>query len=59
MWSLRAALPAQSSWRHAQFDTLRLKLVKLAARVVELKTRIAIHLPAAAPMLPWPREGLT
>ena len=52
MWTLRAALPARSSWRHAQFDTLRLRLIKIAARVVELKTRIAIHLPTACPAAP-------
>jgi hypothetical protein len=52
MWSLRAALPARSPWRHAQFDTLRLRLIKIAARVVELKTRIAIHLPTACPAAP-------
>jgi len=52
MWTLRAALPPRSSWRHAQFDTLRLKLIKIAARVVELKTRIAIHLPTACPAAP-------
>jgi hypothetical protein len=32
-----------------QFDTLRLRLIKLAARVVELKTQIKIHLPSSAP----------
>jgi hypothetical protein len=52
MWTLRAALPARSSWRHAQFDTLRLRLIKIAARVVELKTRITIHLPTACPAAP-------
>ncbi len=49
MWSLRRAMPARSSWRLMQFDTLRLRLVKLAARVVELKTQIQIHLPSSAP----------
>ncbi len=49
MWSLRRAMPARSSWRRMQFDTLRLRLIKLAARVVELKTRIQIHLPSSAP----------
>jgi hypothetical protein len=52
MWTLRAALPSRSSWRHAQFDTLRLRLSKIAARVVELKTRITIHLPTACPAAP-------
>src|SRR6516165_5655321 len=32
-----------------QFDTLRLRLVKIAARVVELKTQLKIHLPSSAP----------
>ena len=49
MWSLRRAMPARTSWRVMQFDTLRLRLVKLAARVVELKTQIKIHLPSSAP----------
>jgi len=52
MWTLRAALPARSPWRHAQFDTLRLRLIKIAARIVELKTRITIHLPTTCPAAP-------
>ena len=32
-----------------QFDTLRLRLIKIAARVVELKTQLKIHLPSSAP----------
>ena len=35
-------------WRVAQFDTLRLKLIKIAARVVEMKT-IRVHLPTSCP----------
>ncbi|WP_043343363.1 transposase, partial [Belnapia moabensis] len=31
------------------FDTLRLRLVKLATRVVALKTRVMLHLPSACP----------
>ncbi len=49
MWSLRRRMPARSSWRVAQFDTLRLRLLKLAARVVEWKTRMLVHLPSAFP----------
>ena len=52
MWTLRAALPKRSPWRRAQFDTLRLRLVKIAARVVEMKTRITVHLPSACPAAP-------
>ena len=52
MWTLRAALPRRSPWRRAQFDTLRLRLVKIAARGVKMKTRITIHLPSACPVAP-------
>ncbi|MBC4019029.1 transposase [Siccirubricoccus deserti] len=38
------------SRRLAQFDALRLRLVKLAAKVVELKTRVMPHLPSARPV---------
>ena len=49
MWGLRAMMPKRSLWRIAQFDTLRLRLIKIAARVVELKTQIRLHLPSACP----------
>lgn len=49
LWSLRSLMPKRSSWRVAQFDTLRLRLVKLATRVVALKTRVMLHLPSACP----------
>jgi len=49
MWGLRVSMPRRSMWRVAQFDTLRLRLVKLAARVVEMKTTIRIHLPTSCP----------
>ncbi len=49
LWSLRSLMPKRSTWRVAQFDTLRLRLVKLAMRVVELKTRVTLYLPAACP----------
>ena len=55
MWTLRAALPRRSPWRRAQFDTLRLRLIKIAARVVELKTRITLHLPSTCPAAPLMR----
>ena len=47
MWGRRASMPKRSMWRVAQFDILRLRLIKVAARVVELKTMIKIHLPTA------------
>ena len=49
LWSMRRVMPKRSAWRVMQFDTLRLRLIKLAARVVELKTQIKIHLPSSAP----------
>ncbi|PBN41172.1 IS1380 family transposase [Sphingobium sp. D43FB] len=49
MWGLRAAMPRRSAWRTLQFDTLRLRLIKIAARVVELKTMIRIQWPTACP----------
>jgi hypothetical protein len=49
MWGLRVSMPKRSVWRVAQFDTLRLRLIKVAARVVEMKTMIKIHLPTAYP----------
>ncbi|HKK22568.1 MAG TPA: IS1380 family transposase [Pseudohaliea sp.] len=49
LWSLRSLMPKRSTWRVAQFDTLRLRLIKLAARVIERKTRILVHLPGACP----------
>jgi hypothetical protein len=49
LWGLRASMPRRSMWRVAQFDTLRLRLIKLAARVVEMKTMIKLHLPTSSP----------
>jgi hypothetical protein len=49
LWSLRCVMPKGSTWRVMQFDTLRLRLIKLAARVVERKNQITIHLPSGAP----------
>jgi hypothetical protein len=49
LWSMRRVMPPRSAWRLMQFDTLRLRLIKLAARVVELKKQIKIHLPSSAP----------
>ena len=49
LWSLRAPTPRRSSWRVAQFDTLRGRLIKTATRVVEMKSKIKIHLPTSAP----------
>jgi hypothetical protein len=52
MWGLRMAMPKRSTWRVAQFDTLRLRLIKIAAKVVEMKTQIRLHLPTSCPYQP-------
>ena len=49
MWGLRVSMPKRSMWRIAQFDTLRLNLIKVAARIVEMKTMIRVHLPTSCP----------
>ena len=47
--SLRGLAPRNSFWRDAQFDTIRLCLIKVAGRVTELVTRIKIALPITYP----------
>jgi hypothetical protein len=44
-----AGVGAQGWGADAPFDSLRLRLIKLAARVVEMKTMIRIHLPTSCP----------
>jgi hypothetical protein len=46
---MRRLMPKGSTWRVMQFDTLRRRLIKIAARVVELKKQIKIHLPSSTP----------
>lgn len=45
----RNLAPKTSFWRDAQFDTIRLAIVKIAARVTEMATRIKISLPSSFP----------
>ena len=47
--TLRGLAPKASFWREAQFDTIRLALIKVAARVTELATRIKVALPSSYP----------
>src|SRR6266567_4045636 len=47
--TLRRLAPRTSFWRDAQFDTIRLCLIKVAGRVTEMVTRIKIALPTAYP----------
>jgi hypothetical protein len=47
--TLRAAAPRHSSWKTAEFATLRLRLLKIATRVVESAARIRVWLPTSCP----------
>jgi hypothetical protein len=47
--TLRGLAPARSFWRDAQFDTIRLALIKVAGRVTEMVTRIKVALPSSYP----------
>jgi hypothetical protein len=49
MLTLRGLAPRTSFWRDAQFDTIRLCLIKIAGRVTEMVTRIKIALPNGYP----------
>jgi Transposase DDE domain group 1 len=49
MHALRAAAPKRSAVARMEFSTLRLRLLKIAARVVEGAARIRVWLPTACP----------
>lgn len=49
MHTLRGLAPKTSFWREAQFDTIRLSLIKVAARITEMVTRIKVSLPTGFP----------
>jgi len=56
--AFQRALPARTSWRVAQFDTLRLQLIKITARRVDWNTKVMVHLPSACPDKTVLRLGL-
>jgi hypothetical protein len=47
--TLRSSAPKTPFWRDAQLDTIRLALIKVAARVTELAARIKVALPSSYP----------
>ena len=47
MWAVRHAMPATATLRTAEFATIRLRLLKVAARVVETASRIRIAFASA------------
>jgi hypothetical protein len=49
MHALRACIPATSPMARCEFTTLRLRLIKIGARVIEHAARIRVHLPTSCP----------
>ena len=49
MLVLRNAIPQATPLARAEFSTLRLRLLKIGARVVEKAARIRIHFTSACP----------
>ena len=47
--TLRRMAPKVSFWREAQFDTIRLALIKVAGRITEMATRIKVALSSNYP----------
>lgn len=49
MVTVRETVPAGMPLRIAEFNTLRLRLLKVAARIVERASRIRVHFPSSCP----------
>ena len=49
MLRVRDAAPKKSQWRRATFESIRNTLLKIAARVAQMKTRIRVSFPTATP----------
>ena len=49
MLAMRSAVPRRSQLPYAEFTTMRLRLIKIAARVMEGAARIRVFLPTACP----------
>jgi hypothetical protein len=51
--TFRALHLKETEWASAQFDTIRLKIIKIGARIRQLSRKIRIHLPTS---FPWKGE---
>lgn len=49
MLTLRNAIPATHALAKAEFTTLRIRLLKIGARIIETASRIRVHLASACP----------
>ena len=50
LWTFQSCMPTRSPWRVVQFDTLRNRLIKLVAEVIETADRIQIALALVFPV---------
>jgi hypothetical protein len=39
-----------TAWSRAQFDQIQLRVLKVGARIEELKTKVSFHFPSAFPL---------
>ena len=56
MLTLRNAIPKAHALATAEFNTIRLRLLKLGARVVEMACRVRLAFAAACPDAPLIRQ---
>ncbi len=49
MLALRNAIPATHALAKTEFATLRIRLLKIGARIIETASRIRVHLASACP----------
>ena len=49
MWSVQQAIPKKAALATAEFATMRVRLLKIAARVIETSTRIRVAFASACP----------
>jgi hypothetical protein len=47
--TLRRHYLQETPWARAQFDTIRLQVLKIGARIRQLRTRVKMHLPTSYP----------
>jgi len=57
--TLRREVLRTTQWASATMETIQLRLLKLGARVHEVKDRITISLPSSCPVAPVLRRSLT
>src|SRR4030095_88689 len=57
--TLRREVLRTTQWASATMETIQLRLLKLGARVHEVKDRITIALPSSCPVAPVLRRSLT